>query len=64
MNWKEFGELSLDYAKKFGESLPTEMMPPEDFDNAIEIMRECLKTGKPYEIPESTEKLLEQGAIF
>lgn len=27
-------------------------------------MRECLKTGKPYELPAEVEKLIEQGVNF
>ena len=50
-DWKEFDRLLVEYDERFKEVLPTEQMPPQDFRNAIEIMREALRTGKPYEPP-------------
>lgn len=27
-------------------------------------MRECLRTGKPYELPANVRRLIDEGAIF
>lgn len=51
MDWQEFDRLQEEYTQRFEEGLPTEQMPPTDFKNAIEIMREALRTGKAYESP-------------
>ena len=64
MDWAKFDELSEKYQETFGECLPTELIPQKDLKKAIEIMEQCLKTGKPYELPADTEQLLEQGAVF
>lgn len=64
MNWAEFDEVSLQYQDRFGECLPTEQMALKDFENAVAIMRACLANGKPYELPEKTQRLIDQGAKF
>ena len=64
MDWKAFDRLSQEYQETFGECLPTESMPREDFERVIEIMRECLESGKAYELPEETRRLIDQGAVF
>ncbi len=51
MDWQEFDRLLTQYDECFEEPLPTEQMPPQDFKNAVKIMREALRTGKPYEPP-------------
>ena len=51
MDLKEFNRLLAEYDEHFEEGLPTEQMPPSDFNNAIEIMREALRTNIPYEPP-------------
>ena len=51
MDWQEFNRLLAEYDERFEEGLPTEQMPPADFRNAIEIMRESLRNGVPYEPP-------------
>lgn len=64
-DWEKVFEKASDaYKKKFGESLPTEMMPSGDLENIEEIVRECLKTGKPYELSEEIQELLKLGAVF
>ena len=64
MDWAEFDRLSLEYKKKFNVHLPTELMPPAEFSRANEIMRECLASGKPYELPANIRRLMERGALF
>lgn len=64
MNWVEFDKLSIEYKERFGAHLPTELMPPSDFARSVEIMRECLAKGKPYELSEKTRQLIERGAKF
>ena len=56
--------LQLQYECRFGEQLTYNFMSIRTEEHLTTALRECLKTGKPYEIPESAEKLLEQGAIF
>lgn len=63
-DWKEFDRVLKEYEERFGDGLPTEQMPPADLENAVQIMRECMRTGKPYELPEGVRKLIEQGVLF
>lgn len=48
MDWEQFDRLLAQYNERFEDGLPTEQMPQADFANAVEIMRECLRTGDPY----------------
>lgn len=50
-DWKEFDRVLKEYEERFGDGLPTEQMPPDDLENAVQIMRECMRTGKPYDAP-------------
>ncbi len=60
----ELDKLFLEYQKKFGEGLPTFMMPNDDLNNLEEIIKKCLETGKPYELDEETQELLKNGVVF
>lgn len=44
---EEYLELCWEYEKRFGREFDG---IPYDTDESIEIMRECLKTGVPYDL--------------
>ncbi len=46
----EYNRLLREHLKRFGRGLPY-LLPAKDEENIIEILRECLRTGKPYEPP-------------
>ncbi len=48
MSKRSFDELFEAYLNKFGENFPT-MMAPTDEKMVLDIMEECLKSGKPYD---------------
>ena len=52
MKWgsEEFNSLLEEYIERFNKGIPV-AMPPKDEENFGEIMRECLRTGNPYEPP-------------
>ena len=43
----KFDQLMSEYLDKLGEVFPARMV--SDPDQAMEIMEECIKTGKPYD---------------
>lgn len=47
---KEFDDLLEKYIERFNKGIPV-ALPPEDEKNFEEIMREALRTGKPYSPP-------------
>ena len=59
-----FDEAQEKYAERFGDILPTEEMPPSDLANLVSIVEECLRTGKPYELPSDVRRLIDEGAVF
>ena len=44
---KTFDQMMSEYVDKFDEAFPARMV--SDPEAAMEIMEECLKTGKPYD---------------
>ena len=51
MNYNnEFDNLLEAYIERFNKGMP-DSLPPEDEKNFEEIIREALRTGKPYEPP-------------
>lgn len=46
MTQKPFDQMMSEYLDKFDEVFPMRMV--SDPDEAMEIMKECLKSGKPY----------------
>ena len=46
----EYYRLLREHLERFGRGLPY-LLPAQDQENIIEILRECLRTGKPYESP-------------
>ena len=49
---KTFIELTKAYKERFGESIGLPEPGHLGYSDMIPIIRECLKTGKPYEWPE------------
>lgn len=56
--------LQAQYKAKFGEVLTYDYMSIHTEEELITALRECLKTGKPYELPADVKALVEQGAAF
>ena len=55
-------KLLLEYADKFHENFPLMVVRFSD-DKLEKVLRECLKTGKPYEFDAETKKLLENPDV-
>lgn len=47
MSNRNYEELFEAYIEKFGEAFPS-FMAPDDPEEAMDIMEECLKSGEPY----------------
>lgn len=47
----ELSHLMLEYAKKFGNAFPLYQLSSISFDEAVEMINDALKSGKPIEIP-------------
>lgn len=63
----EFSEvefLQLQYRIAFGETLTYDFMGLRKEKELIAALRESLKTGKPYELPNNVKRLLDQGVVF
>ena len=63
----EFSEvefLQLQYRIAFGETLTYDFMGLRKEKELIAALRESLKTGKPYELPNNVKRLLDQGVDF
>ena len=56
--------LQMQYRAKFGESLTYNYMSIHTKEELLSALRDCLKSGKPHELPEDVKRLLEQGADF
>ena len=56
--------LQLQYRIAFGETLTYDFMGLRKEKELIAALRESLKTGKPYELPNNVKRLLEQGVDF
>ena len=56
--------LQMQYQAKFGESLTYNFMSIHTEEQLLAALRECLNSGKPYELPAETRRLMKQGAIF
>ena len=61
----EHDRLALQYKIKFpnADEIPLMIMRMTEKEWR-QTIRECLKDGKPYELPDDVKKLMEQGAIF
>ena len=53
----ELDELIEQYEEKFGEMIPLKMISLSE-KQLEQILRECLKICKPYEMDEETKKLM------
>ncbi len=47
----ELRNAQQEYHSKFGDILPTEEMPPDDLENIIKIVRQCIRDNTPYKVP-------------
>ena len=56
--------LQLQYQAAFGESLGYNFMTIHTEEELLTALRESLKSGKPYELPDDVKRLIEQGANF
>lgn len=56
--------LQLQYQAMFGESLTYNFMTIYTEEELLTALRECLSSGKPYELPDDVKQLIEQGADF
>ena len=56
--------LQLQYRAAFGRSLRYNFMTIHAEEELLTALRESLKSGKPYELPDDIKRLIEQGAIF
>lgn len=64
-NMSEWDFLDLQYKVKFpdDEGIPLMMVPMTEDEWKL-TMRKCLRSGKPYELPEDVVKLVEEGVDF
>ena len=56
--------LQLQYRAAFGRSLRYNFMTIHTEEELLTALRESLKSGKPYELPDDVKRLIEQGANF
>ena len=66
-SYKTFEELRTYWANNyaaFGESLGYNFMTIHTEEELLTALRESLKSGKPYELPDDVKRLIEQGARF
>lgn len=56
--------LQRQYKIKFGEELGYNYMTIHTEQDLLTALRECLATGKPYELPGDINKLIDQGTVF
>lgn len=56
--------LQLQYQAMFGEDLTYNFMTIYTEEELLTALRESLKSGKPYELPDDVKQLIEQGANF
>lgn len=56
--------LQLQYQAMFGEDLTYNFMTIHTEEELLTALRESLKSGKPYELPDDVKRLIEQGANF
>lgn len=59
----ELDRLIDEYEYLFGEMIPLKMVHMSE-EELTETLRECLKTGKPYELPDNIKRLMDQGVDF
>ena len=59
----ELENLIDEYENNFGEMIPLRMVHISEGE-LIKILRECLASNKPYELPDEINSLIEQGAVF
>lgn len=59
----EIERLLEEYVRQFGEALPLSMVHMTEED-LLQVLRDCLSKGKPYELPEDVRRLMEQGIEF
>ena len=66
-NLREMSEvefLQMQYRALFGESLTYNFMTIHTEEELLTALRDSLKSGKPYELPDDVKQLIEQGANF
>ena len=56
--------LQMQYRAKFDEPLTYNFITIHTEEQLITALRECLESGKAYELPEETRRLIDQGAVF
>ena len=59
----ELDRLMDEYEERFGEMIPLKMVHFTE-EELKRTLRESLKSGKPYELPDDVKRLIEQGADF
>lgn len=59
----ELSKLLCEYEYLFDESFPVCMVTMSD-ERLTEVLRECLKTRKPYKFDEETKKLIEDPNVL
>ena len=60
----EISFLQAQYEAEFDETLTYNYITIHTEEELITALRECLETGKPYELPADVQQLVEQGAVF
>ena len=56
-------KLLNEYAERFNENFPLYAAPPMTDKEFEKVLMNCLKSGKPYELDEETQKLLDDLAV-
>ncbi len=59
---EEFYKLTDAYREKFDDVIPMWELGLTS-EKVIEICKECLKSGKPYEFDEETKKFMENSGV-
>ena len=59
----ELDRLMDEYEEQFGEMIPLKMVHFTEEELKL-LLRECLRTGKAYELPDKIKELLPQGVEF
>ncbi len=56
--------LQLQYECRFDEQLTYDFMTINTEERLVTTLRDCLKTGKPYELPKAIKRQIAQDAVF
>ena len=59
----ETENLLREYMQQFDEAMPLNIVYMTD-EQLLAVLKDCLKSGKPYELPEDVKCLIKQGVDF